>query len=73
MLGNHAYHKDEVEFGPDVDLATEELYDTKGTRIDQDYVDQAIADVHQYRTGRPPLGSTTGASLRVSFRGLFNG
>ncbi|MGH3426905.1 MAG: hypothetical protein ACRD3Q_17210 [Terriglobales bacterium] len=57
-MTRHKYSKDEIGFGPDVDLDTEEVYDSKGVRIDQNYVEQAIADVHQYRVGRPPLGAS---------------
>jgi hypothetical protein len=35
--------------------ADEPLYDSQGKRIDAEYVDQAVQDVHEALTGRPSL------------------
>jgi hypothetical protein len=51
--------------GPDVP-SDEPVYDSKGNLIDDDYIDQAVEDVHRV-FGRPsPSGD--GSSPRVSFR-----
>ena len=51
--------KDFGEIGPDVGLETEELFDSYGNRIDDAYVRQAVASVHQQpRRGRPSVADT---------------
>jgi hypothetical protein len=51
--------------GPDLP-ADEPVYDSRGNLIGDDYIDQAVEDVHS-ALGRPSL-SGTGSSPRVSFR-----
>jgi predicted HicB family RNase H-like nuclease len=54
----------------EIDLERDDVRDSQGRRIDADYVDRAVADVHA-RRGRRPLGddtSTAGHSPQVSFR-----
>jgi len=54
----------------EVDFERDDVRDSRGRRIDDDYVERAVADVHA-RRGRPPLGDDTpaaGHSPRVSFR-----
>lgn len=54
----------------DVDLERDDVRDSRGRRIDADYVERAVDDVHT-RRGRRPLGDdtpATGHSPRVSFR-----
>ena len=50
-----------VEPVPDIDLAVEDIRDRKGNRVTQEYVDQAVADVHAHierrAAGRPALGA----------------
>jgi hypothetical protein len=63
----------------DIDSDSEEIYDGKGNRITDEYVDDAIADVHRAidegrvpvptgRAGRPSLSGESAHSPRVSFR-----
>ena len=40
--------------GPDVDLAREDIRDSAGRRITEEYVEQAVADVHAPDRTRPP-------------------
>lgn len=54
--------------GPDVDLDREDVRDTKGNRIDQAYVERAVADVHARLAGRPSLTAAGTHSPRVAFR-----
>lgn len=58
--------------GPDVDLDAEEVRDSRGRRITAEYVEDAVADVHERnRRGRPSLAEDAGTgehSPRVSFR-----
>ncbi|WP_283134054.1 hypothetical protein [Rhizohabitans arisaemae] len=69
----------ELVLDPDSEIDTEELHDTKGAPITDEYVDQAIADVHRAidegrvsvptgRSGRPSLTGEGSHSPRVSFR-----
>lgn len=54
----------------EVDLERDDVLDSRGRRIDDDYVERAVADVHA-RQGRRPLGDDTpaaGHSPRMSFR-----
>ncbi|GIH73340.1 ribbon-helix-helix domain-containing protein [Sphaerimonospora thailandensis] len=63
----------------EIDSESEEIYDTKGNRITDEYVAQAIADVHRAidegrvsvptgRGGRPSLTGESRHSPRISFR-----
>ena len=57
--------------GPDVDLEREVILDSKGQRVDQAYVDRALADVDAYwkkQGGRPSLTGEAKHSPHVSFR-----
>lgn len=58
--------KQEYELGPDV-AADEPVYDSHGNRIDADYIEHAVADVHDALAGRPSL-SGRGSSPQVAFR-----
>ena len=59
----------EVASGPDVDLDRDEVRDRRGRRITQEYVDEAVADVHaKVGRGRPTLAGTRSASPQVTFR-----
>lgn len=52
-----------------VDLEVEEYYDSKGNRIDDAYVERAVADVHEkLAAGRPSLTRPGAHSPAVSFR-----
>lgn len=53
--------------GPDVE-PNEELYDSLGNRIDEDYTDQAVADVHRSLGGRPSLSGHRSRSPQIAFR-----
>ncbi|MGI8647098.1 MAG: hypothetical protein DLM55_03690 [Acidimicrobiales bacterium] len=54
--------KDFGNIGPDVDLRKEEIFDSHGNRIDDAYVEQAVAGVHAHlQRGRPSL---EGAALK---------
>ena len=57
--------------GPDVDLEREVILDSRGRRVDQAYVDQALAEVEadiDRRAGRPSLTGEAAHSPHVSFR-----
>lgn len=57
--------------GPDVDLEREVILDSKGQRVDQAYVDRALAEVDAYwkkQGGRPSLTGEAKHSPHVSFR-----
>jgi len=57
------------EVGPDVDIEVEDVRDSEGRRIDQDYVDRAVADARaQTGRGRPSLTGGRAHSPHVSFR-----
>ncbi|MGH3544968.1 MAG: ribbon-helix-helix protein, CopG family [Mycobacteriales bacterium] len=44
---------------PDINLAEEEIFDNRGNRIDDAYVEQAVVHAHeQLRRGRPSLEDT---------------
>jgi hypothetical protein len=59
----------ELAPGPDVDLDHEDIRDRRGRRITQQYVDEAVADVHaKTGRGRPPLAGTGSTSPQVTFR-----
>lgn len=56
---------------PYVDLEKEVVLDSQGRRIDQAYVDQAIAEVHEALdrlAGRPSLTGRAARSPQVTFR-----
>lgn len=52
--------------GPDVDLDTDDVRDSKGRRIDQDYVDEVVRASRS--VGRPSLSYSGKQSPHVSFR-----
>jgi len=53
----------------DADLEQEDLRDSRGQRITQDYVDAAVADVHEkLARGRPSLSAPGHRSPQVTFR-----
>jgi hypothetical protein len=57
--------------GPEIDLDSEAILDSKGRRVDQAYVDRALADVEDdlaRRAGRPSLTGKSEHSPHVSFR-----
>ena len=55
--------------GPDVDLTKENVRDSRGNRITEDYVERAVEDVAQARRARrPSLSGGTEHSPQVSFR-----
>lgn len=47
--------------------ADEPVYDSRGNRIDDAYINRAVADVHR-SIGRPSLTGVAGKSPTVSFR-----
>lgn len=53
--------------GPDVDLEAEEIRDSKGARIDQEYVERAVEDVHR-AMGRPSLTAPGQHSPAIAVR-----
>lgn len=54
---------------PDADLQKEDVRDSRGRRITQDYVDAAVADVHdKIGRGRPSLSALGRRSPQVTFR-----
>lgn len=54
---------------PDVDLAVEDVRDSKGRRITEDYAERAAADaLEQVGRGRPSLTGAQGHSPQVTFR-----
>src|ERR1041384_3789221 len=65
-----------LDDGSDIDSDSEEIYDGKGNRITDEYVDEAIADVHRaIDEGRVPVptgraakeGKTISALAREAF------
>lgn len=57
--------------GPEVDLESEVLVDSKGRRVDRAYVERALAEVEEdvaRRAGRPSLTGKSAHSPHVSFR-----
>ena len=55
--------------GPDVDLGAEDVRDSAGRRITQEYVDASVADVHaKTGRGRPSLTGPGSRSPQVTFR-----
>ena len=55
--------------GPDLDLEREDVRDRRGRRITQEYVEEAVADVHaRVGRGRPSLSGRSSASPQVTFR-----
>ncbi|MGH3545496.1 MAG: hypothetical protein ACRDPW_06180 [Mycobacteriales bacterium] len=67
-MGKHIYSADHIEFGPDVNPAVDEIYDNKGARIDQAYVDRAIAESIQYSAEPSLYGEAAAVSPPVSFQ-----
>ena len=64
---NRAVYK--LARGRDVDLAREDVRDRRGKRIDADYVERAVADVHEkIGRGRPSLTGKAEPSPQVTFR-----
>lgn len=58
-----------VSGGPDIDLEKEEIYDSHGNRITNEYVKRAVEEVHvALGAGRPSLSGSEGPSPRVQFR-----
>ena len=54
--------------GPDVKRG-EKVYDSKGNRIDQNYIDRAVEDVHrQLGRGRPSLTAPGAVSPEIKAR-----
>lgn len=54
---------------PEADLRREDIRDSRGRRITQDYVDSAVADVHdRIGRGRPSLSAAGQRSPQVTFR-----
>ena len=54
---------------PDVDLAAEDIRDSKGRRITQEYAERAAADaLASVGRGRPSLTGTKAHSPQVNFR-----
>lgn len=56
------------EPGPDVDLDTEDVRDSHGRRITQEYVEGAVADAHRQVRGRPSLTAPGRRSPQIAFR-----
>ncbi|MEX2372914.1 MAG: ribbon-helix-helix protein, CopG family [Dehalococcoidia bacterium] len=55
--------------GPDVDLEQEDVRDINGNRITEDYVREAVENVHRHvSAGRPSLTGPGEHSPHVSFR-----
>ena len=57
--------------GPEVDLSREVLVDSRGRRVDQAYVDEALTEVEEdvrRRAGRPSLTGMSQHSPHVTFR-----
>ena len=60
-----------VIVGPDVDVEAEVVRDSRGRRVDQAYIDRAVAEVEDVvarRAGRPSLTGDSAHSPHVSFR-----
>ncbi|WP_182880699.1 plasmid mobilization protein [Microbispora sp. H10949] len=68
---NGPWPPDDIELGlddeSDVDLQAEEVYDRRGNRIDQAYVDAAVEHVRR-AVGRPSLTAPGTRSPQVTFR-----
>lgn len=59
----------EYEVGPEVDLDTEVVLDSKGRRIDEAYAEAAAADaLAKVGRGRPSLTAPGEVSPRIEFR-----
>lgn len=56
------------EPGPDVDLDTEDVRDSRGRRITREYVEGAVADAHRQVRGRPSLTAPGRRSPQIAFR-----
>ncbi len=54
---------------PDVDLNVDDVRDSKGRRITEEYAERAVADaLERIGRGRPSLPGSTGRSPQVTFR-----
>ncbi|MEO3784496.1 hypothetical protein ABGB12_14260 [Actinocorallia sp. B10E7] len=63
------YRPEDLEYVvEEVDLEAEEVLDSFGNRVDEDYVRRAVADARRKTAGRPSLTGEAGSSPRVSFR-----
>lgn len=57
------------QIGPDVDLRTEDVRDSQGRRITEEYADRATADaLASVGRGRPSLTGARASSPQVTFR-----
>jgi hypothetical protein len=56
------------EHGPHIDLDTEDVRDSRGRRITEAYVEDAVADAHRQVRGRPSLTALGGRSPQIAFR-----
>lgn len=54
-----------AHLGPDVDLEAEDIRDSRGKRVTQEYADAAV---NAARRGRPSIDGEEGDSPRVQFR-----
>jgi predicted HicB family RNase H-like nuclease len=54
--------------GPDVDLEREDVRDIKGARIDEQYVREAVENVHRQIAGRPSLTAPGKHSPQIAVR-----
>ncbi|GAA1398444.1 hypothetical protein ACFQZ4_52575 [Catellatospora coxensis] len=54
-----------ADLGPDVDLDIEDVRDSRGERVTEEYVEAAIKSA---RRGRPSIAGEEGDSPRVQFR-----
>lgn len=57
------------QVGPDVDLEVEDVRDSHGRRITEEYVERAVADaLDKVYRGRPSLTGERRASPQITFR-----
>lgn len=57
------------QVGPDVDLEAEDVRDSKGRRITEEYVHRAVVDaLSKVSPGRPSLTGQRAVSPQVTFR-----
>lgn len=69
MPGRKQEGRYRVEPGPDVDLEQEDVRDSKGARIDDEYVRRAVEDVRRHQTaGRPSLTGPGERSPSIAVR-----
>lgn len=68
-MPQNAMPQKKYQRGPDVDLEQEDIRDSKGNRIDDQYVAEAVENVHRYLgAGRPSLSAPGTRSPQVAFR-----